>query len=724
MIRHVKVRNLTSLFLFFLIALLGLSPAFGETFNIRDRIETQQFYYDVYPLIFGRIEIKDTKKFKGLLQELPKEKRQTALKFIKATDELLPNIFLKALVFYRFIEPNQEKLIKTLKFIFLQKLLVLRDAIDHPQTGNSQALENILTTMTEHRDVDTQNLYSVMSPLLLEKAQLIGEIDDHNAFLEALKNTKLFTFALSDFLSGKYHYTLSYLGLIEGNEVKVISENKVDLDRINWLNERAIFNGGIFDVEKPYIKMPMRPGDSGHIVFQEDPIFSQIRDMILEAQESIFIDIFLFGGTIGATISKFLIEHTLKKIKKNPNFKVLLLHDFATHYNMIDEMMPVFEYLKEARKQHPQLKKHFFLLQANIQRHPAGIPFGLTDHIHKTEESFPILEKHHTYYESKIDHSKVIVIDGNTLGPKAYFGSKNWTDHSGGYYYDDAFLVSGPAAALVQHSYYRDIEAALTLDKEEQKWFYFKEQGFDNKEYLKDGLRDHILNSFKVTTNEVPLVGRQTLRLAEADVDGTVKNTRNILIDMIMKAQKTIHMEQLFLYDKYVVDALIKKKIDSPEIKIRILLDHNGNFGMNGLPNTIFIKEMAKYGIEVRARKTFGVKAKFPNGMTQEYHQENHRKMTCVDGKVLLGGSSNINPDTLQGSFREFGAQVFSFSEGNQFDQRFLSDWNDPEKVSVLDIENFQAKIGGKILSKKTSDLINDIAAQLLRSKDLLEKRY
>ena len=69
--------------------------------------------------------------------------------------------------------------------------------------------------------------------------------------------------------------------------------------------------------------------------------------MISEAKESIFIDIFLFGGTLGATLAEHLIDQTLIKRKTNPNFKALLLHDYATNYNMKDEMMPIFRYIKK-----------------------------------------------------------------------------------------------------------------------------------------------------------------------------------------------------------------------------------------------------------------------------------------------------------------------------------------------------------------------------------------
>jgi len=698
-----------------LLAIFAMSFVQAREYPINDRILTQDLYLKVYSDIYEVEDIKRIDLFKKRIQALEMKNQKEANNLIKSLDPFLPDHFLKAVTFYRYIEPSKEKLADILSYLLTNKLLVLRDAIDNPQTSNKQALLNILRSLTEHSDIKTDTLFSTMYPLIKEKAQLISDIDNNEAFVEALKNTKTFTFLLEDHLKGKYHYSLSSLGFIPGNYVQVISENRVDLDRINWLNERIIFNGGPFDTNAPYIEMPMRPSDDGHPVFREDPIFMKIRDMILSAQESIFIDIFLFGGTIGATLSEFLLEQINEKVRTNPKFKVLILHDFATHYNTIDEMMPVFNYLKNEREKSERLKKHLYLLQANVQRHPSGTPFGLTNkHSNKEEQT--------TYYESKIDHSKVIVIDGNTPHPQAYFGSKNWTDHSGGYYYDDALLIEGPAAALVQHSYLRDIKAALTEDPNERKQFYFKEQGFTNKEYLP--MRDTIIADFKVTQTQIPHKGYTTVRLAEADVSGKIKNVRNILIDMIIRAKRTIYMEQLFLYDKYVVDALIKKKVGHPNIDIKILIDHNENFGMNGLPNTIFLKEMKKYGIQIRARKTYSVTAQLPDGTSKEYHQENHRKITSVDSAILLGGSSNLNPDPLQGSFREFGAQVFSKEEAKKFDLRFMKDWLNPEKTMDLDIENFRAKIGGKVLNTKTSSLINDIGAQLLRSKDIIEKRY
>lgn len=145
---------------------------------------------------------------------------------------------------------------------------------------------------------------------------------------------------------------------------------------------------------------------------------------------------------------------------------------------------------------------------------------------------------------------------------------------------------------------------------------------------------------------------------------------------------------------------------------------------MGGLPNTLFLDQLLEHGVEVRARKTLGIEAHFPNGKTQEYHQENHRKITSVDGQVLLVGSSNLNPDTLQGSFREFGAQIFDANEIRKFESSFNEDWNDDAKVGPFyEGEALQLRVGGKTLSPELSRVLNNVGATIIRAKDDLEKR-
>ena len=705
-----------------ILATLAIScSTFAQDISIHDRIKTEDFYRKVYPSVFGESDFGLMDDFKKQVNALPSSKKDLVLSAAKELDEVIPANILRPMLYWRYINPQPQKLKDVIAFAMLNKLLVVRDAIDNPLSLEGMSALDLLKQLTGKFNINSLNLFSVMEKDLESKALALSAADDRS-FIEGLKTDAILSLDLDKSLEDSTPYSLSYQGFIPGNKVELISENKRDLDRIDWLNNHVIFNGGVLDFDAPFVKMPTVKDPIGHPIFMQDPIYIRIRDMIDRAQDSIFIDIFLFGGTLGATLTEYLFEQVKIKKQMNPAFKVLLLHDYATNYNMKDEMMPIFAYIKERISKESDLKDCFYLLQANIQRHPPGVPFRLTNLIPKSDDVFKEIEKRNTYYESKIDHSKVIVIDANTKHPAAYFGSKNWTDHSGGYYYDNAIYVEGPAAALVQASYFRDVEAALTDDPNELRWFFYKDEGYDNVRYLSK--KKEILDWFKIKRESYPSVGSEKIRFAEADIDGTVKNVRNMLVDMIKHAKKNIYMEELFLYDKYINDALIKRKIEEPGLDIKIIADHNGNFGMNGLPNTAFIKEMKSYGIDVRARKTYGIVAKFPNGKEQSYHQENHRKIASVDGKVLLGGSSNLNPDTLQGSFREFGAQIYDRKEITNFEATFLRDWDDGEKVADLDIENFQARVGGQLFSKDFSALINDIISTLIRSKDKLERRY
>ncbi len=711
----------------FITMLSTISIAFsGEVkmVNISDRIETQKFFLKVFPDLYGSAQFALSSDFKKIVNALNYKKKSRVLFLAKKLDRYIPESLLRPLLYWRIVEPNHHKSANVLSAHMLYKLLVIRDFIDSP-LGNrdrqDQAVE-LLKRLSESEAIDSFNLFAKAYPTINKKSSLYSKFSDDKALVHMLLKEELITVKLQDHIAEMPNYSLSYLGFIPGNNVEVVSENDRSTARIDWFNERVIFNGGKLDFDSPYVKMPTKKDPTGHIAFVEDPIFQRIREMIDTAKESIFIDIFLFGGTMGATLTEYLLDEVKKKYKKNKKFRLLILHDYATNYNMVDEMLPIFLYIKKRREKESDLNKAVYLLQANIQRHPPGIPFGITEMIPKNPETFEILSKRNTYYESKIDHSKVIVIDANGKKPAAYFGSKNWTDHSGGYYYDDAIYVEGPAAALVQASYYRDIEAALTNDSKELAWFYYKDKGLDNTEYRP--MSKTILKNFAVNNSSYPAVGEDVARIAEADVDGTIKNVRNILIDMIINAQDHIYMEQLFIYDKYINDALIKRKLQKPSLKIKILADHNGNFGMNGLPNTLFIKLLQDSGIEVRARRTYHSEAHFPDGTKKMYHQENHRKISSVDGKVLLGGSSNLNPDTLQGSFREFGAQIYNKKEIAQFENQFLKAWNDKKETMDLDMENYQAKIGEELIPKDLSALINDVGRHLIRSKDKIERRH
>jgi phosphatidylserine/phosphatidylglycerophosphate/cardiolipin synthase-like enzyme len=191
---------------------------------------------------------------------------------------------------------------------------------------------------------------------------------------------------------------------------------------------------------------------------------------------------------------------------------------------------------------------------------------------------------------------------------------------------------------------------------------------------------------------------------------------------MILKAKKNIYMDQRFLYDSHIVDSIIKKKISVPSLDIKIIIDNNRSNQLGGFPNSFFMSDLIKHGIKVRTRDNFILKQKYPNGKSQTFYQETHRNMTLVDGHIALTGSSNISPYSNEGHSREMNVQIYSDQQIKRYESQFLKEWNDDKKTLIVDVENFQAIIGGKSLSKPYSSLINNMAAMIIRNKKNLNK--
>ena len=695
---------------------LSSFAAYAVSFNIEDRILARNYHLDSFPVIFGEKYFSDRNEFKKKLRALPESKQKQALELIKALDKHFPEKLLMPLIYWRLINPSRKNVARVLSYTLLDKTLVLRDYADDPSFEANVETLQLLRKVSRIPELETDKIMKTLLPIFLEKGRILSEIGEDDILIQAILETELFTFDLKEELGQRQVYCLDHYGIIGGNNIELLNYNDTSFSKMEFFNHNTITHGGVLDFKSSLIQIP--GNDGGHPSLNE-PLFKKIVTMIDSAEDSIFMDIFIMGGTLGATIAEHIVETTKKRLAKNPKFKVVILHDFGSHFDLSDEVLPIFKYIEKERESDKKLAKSLFLLSANTQRHPAGTPFAISNLIPRRADSLEKQKSSVSYTPSKIDHSKILVVDGNTDSPKAWVGSKNLSDNDGGYSFDNAVYIHGPAAALIQHSYYKDLKAALTDDTKEVASFPLKE--FNNLKYQDS--KDQILESFKITRKAVSFRGSDSIRLTEADVSGTIKNTRNMIIDMIQKAESHIFLEQQFLYDPYIVDALIKRKIQRTQLDIRAIVDHNESLKMGGIPNTVFMRELKSYGIKMRTRKTHVLNAKFPDGSEKTFHQENHRKIISIDGKQLLTGSSNLNPDSLQGTFREFGVQIFNPDQIKNFEAEFLSTWEDPDKIMELDIENYQAIIGGHKMSKSFSKLINGIASLLLRTKDDLEGR-
>ena len=639
--------------------------AISNEFNLRERIEGNEFYRSSFNTVFSSSIASNIILFKEAIEQLNEKEKAVVQRLVNELSEVIPSDFLRPLVYWKVISPDRKRLNQTLTFIMVYKSNILRDALQLP-TKSEEEIKQVKSFIkqTYHReDLNDGNFYDSLINDFKQKSSLISDFTDLNNFILAVKETKPISFSIPKGLQST-PYTLSFSGMIPGNQVSIFSSNATDEERINWYLDRSSQNNSFLK----HIDMPEKKHSKGHIAFKTDPIFIKIKEMINAAKDSIFISVKHIDGTLGFTTLKFLVEESEKKLITNKNFKVFILAQNISQ--------PI-ESLKNELSSKPKLKDSIYLIK--------------------------------TFDTIKENNSKVMVIDANTSSPEALVGSKNWSDLTGGYFFDNDVWIKGPAAAMLQNNFFSDIEDALTKNP-------------SNSHY--SNTLSNILESFKIKRDSYPYVGDEAVRIAEVDIDGIVKNTRNIIIDMIRSARVNIYMEQLYLYDSYIINALIKRKMEEPKLDIRILADNNSNIGLNGLPNTIYLRELNLYNIKVKARRTITSKKKLPNGDIQVFHQENHRNTLSVDGNILLTGSSSLSPSSQQGVTREVGVQIFDKESIRDFENNFLLTWNNRNKVMDLDIENFQVKVKDSTLSKDISSLINAISSTLIKAKDNLKSKF
>ncbi len=632
----------------------------GSNFNLQERIEISRYYKDSYAVVYENSSYSDLREFKNSINKLNREKKKEAKTLVDELSGIIPSDFLRPIIYWKVISPNQQKLSQTIAYIMTYKANILRDSYQSPLVSSEEKekIKKLITEIYHRRDLSENNFYGSLINDFKQKSNLISGFSDLKNFILAIKETKPISYSLQEGMEVS-PYTLSFSGLIPGNQVEIFNKNATDKERINWyLNQE----------NKDLTEMPKSKHGQGHIAFKTDPIFIKVKEMIADAKESIFINVKVIDGTLGRTVTRYLLSETEKKFSKNSNFKVFILAQEETE---------ALEHFKQETSLKSHLRNSIFLVK--------------------------------TFDKERENNSKLIVIDANTEEPQALVGSKNWSDHSGGYFFDNDIWIKGPAAALLQSNFYSDFEAALLKSE-------------FNSHYLSNS--KNILDAFKIRRDSYPLLGDEVIRLAESSLDGKIKNTRNIVIDMIRNAKSHIYMEQLYLYDSYIINALIKRKLEVPKLDIRILADHNSNVGLNGLPNTIYLRELNLYNIEVKARKTTSSAKNLPNGELQIYHQENHRNTLSIDGKTLLTGSASLSPNSQEGNTREIGVQIFDKKSIRKFENNFLLTWNDRSKVMDLDIQNFRARIDNSSLSKEISSLINAIASSLIKAKDELKKKF
>lgn len=474
----------------------------------------------------------------------------------------------------------------------------------------------------------------------------------------------------------------------------------------------------------------------GPVSLGQNGIFQRVLESIDNAKESVFIDIFWMGGSIGVQLAKTLIQKTIE----NPEFQVVIISDEENNFSYGREMDVVYNYMRAYSEKFPE--KYFYILPANIDLKRTSLPefvdllfTNSTVTLAKENNQLDALYAADKFnLVGKSDHTKVVVVDGKNpeLGT-AFVGSKNWTDSSGGIATDEVAEINGPAVAVIlNHFYYDVLEAFL---QENRRSSYVKNQiavklAGETMRDLTQGVQmllepiDIMKRWSGISPSKIdfPFVvkGSEVVTPGQNNIYGTETSTLDQNIHTILQAREQLIIDDQFLYDPYVVQA-IKAAMVKHRVKVYIMLEPLTSVGstskvMAHVPNNLFLPELVAAGAQVKwktvpsnmAKAILAVKAQYGESLAPEFHL----KSLTVDGvranetelcnsespsikhhktiPALITGSANKDVMTMTGGFREYQVLVHGEQAVIRHDCIFWARWNNPNEsldTNGLDFE-------------------------------------
>ncbi len=476
----------------------------------------------------------------------------------------------------------------------------------------------------------------------------------------------------------------------------------------------------------------------GHPSFQningQRGIFAQMIQSIRDAEDSVFIDLFWMGGTIGMNLAKEL----MKKTVENPNFTVIIITDNENKFQYGVQLDMIFRYMQAYSEKFasagPQ-PLNFYMVPANVGLKRTALPEfvdllitnDVVNNIKGSETLQSQLEKDGFHLLAKSDHTKAMVVDGkNPEKGVAYVGSKNWTDGSGGANYDQMAEVKGPAAALILDAFYYDALEAFELEAQDNQHGQVVYTHWQAKypELSKRKAIEHllapidVLDRYKGQHYDVPYValGDEVVAPTQNNIYGTEMSPIEQNIQAILTARHQVLIDDQFLYDPKVVEALLAAK-QQHGVEVYVILESLTPYEPDAskvgahLPNSLFIPELVANGIEVKWQKppqslvdailedsaahpgqqisaTFHVKSLSVDGVLKgDSHlcRTGEEKSPDDSAPVLITGSANKDVMTMSGGFRESQVAVYSEKAVTQHDCLFWARWEDPNSTESTD---------------------------------------
>jgi len=484
---------------------------------------------------------------------------------------------------------------------------------------------------------------------------------------------------LNKFFDNHPGHVISETGWVGGNKVTYLGYNDTSKELADLLTTKtdlvhSLYNykssGSVENFKKRISNKDKNifSTQEGFWSFENHPvwnqklgIFAELAKGITQAKESIFIDVFFLGGTMGASLAKKLTD----MLEVNQNLKVFILHDVLNPFSeqTKQEMQPVFNYLKAYSVLYPN---RILAVDSYIEAHKTGLPKYLNRYINQNRLKAVGLDKHFSLYANVAsDHSKVIVIDGKSKDPIAFVGSKNLTDASGAVCFDEVVKIEGPAAAVVQDDYYDDMLESLKNDKlysHLANQFISLLRPFD---LLERDINRNVTRSVVVNNKKENVV----LRAGYNNWNSTRTNVIDQNVQAILFAKDKIRIKDQFLFDRNVILALQKAKIDNPRLDIKIILEPVKTTDSPDLPNILFADVLRDLGIQLRFAKL--------DKENPRVRQEYHMKTISTDGKFVISGSANKDHTTMYGSFREQQVHVYDEAATKEHDRIFDEHWKE-----------------------------------------------
>jgi phosphatidylserine/phosphatidylglycerophosphate/cardiolipin synthase-like enzyme len=514
--------------------------------------------------------------------------------------------------------------------------------------------------------------------------------------LPKINGSPFFAINLAKEFSDHPGHVISPSGWVGGNRITYLSLNDTSPKMAKLLDQRwdnirqryPLSGAGSYEsmLKTPHHKIftPEQGFEpvADHPVWNDVPngLFPALVQGIRDAKESIFIDIFFLGGSMGASLAKYLVQRAEEDIK------IFILRDNYNHFGHQPEMLPIYHFLLAYSHHNPT---KLAIAASYIKGHFSGLPDILSDII--TDEFLEIsgLQKHLSLYgRAQSDHSKVFVIDGTSKHPVAFVGSKNLTDSSGPIMYDEFAKVEGPAAAVVLDDYYYDMAYALLYEMPEDYVRRLAQHGWSKQHYQSSQTRQamivNILKPFDLLNRnanfsanpqspiEIAAKGSALIRTGYNNIDSSRTSVVDQNIQAILKAEKNIYIKDQFLFDRNIVLALLKAKDKQPKLEIKIMLDPLPVVVPEGMPNLLYLDILRSAGIEVKWKRL--------NEEKTRINQEYHMKTISVDGRFLITGSANKDQTTMYGAFREQQLDILDIEATKEHDRTLMLYWNDPKE--------------------------------------------